>query len=88
MSDLDVERAAARYGGGDSLKVVAAHFAVDPSTLAREFRRAGAQHCPQTRLMDLVVESTLTGNPDLALQAVVEDPCSPPDGSPAAAAGN
>ena len=33
----------------------------------------------QTRLMDLVVESAITGNPDLALQAVVEDPCSPPD---------
>jgi alpha-galactosidase len=33
----------------------------------------------QTNLMDLVVESAITGNPDLALQAVVEDPCSPPD---------
>ena len=33
----------------------------------------------QTRLMDLVVESAITANPDLALQAVVEDPCSPPD---------
>lgn len=33
----------------------------------------------QTSLMDLVVESALTGNPELALQAVIEDPCSPPD---------
>jgi alpha-galactosidase len=33
----------------------------------------------QTSLMDLVVESALTQDPDLALQAVVEDPCSPPD---------
>jgi alpha-galactosidase len=33
----------------------------------------------QTRLQDLVVESAITGNPDLALQAVIEDPCSPPD---------
>jgi alpha-galactosidase len=33
----------------------------------------------QTRLQDLVVESALTGDPDLALQAVIEDPCSPPD---------
>lgn len=33
----------------------------------------------QTRLMDLVVESALSGDPDLALQAVIEDPCSPPD---------
>lgn len=33
----------------------------------------------QTNLMDLVVESAITGNPDLALQAVIEDPCSPPD---------
>lgn len=33
----------------------------------------------QTRLQDLVVESATTGNPDLALQAVIEDPCSPPD---------
>jgi alpha-galactosidase len=33
----------------------------------------------QTALMDLVVESAITGNPDLALQAVIEDPCSPPD---------
>ena len=28
---------------------------------------------------DLVVEAAITGDPDLALQAVVEDPCSPPD---------
>jgi alpha-galactosidase len=33
----------------------------------------------QTHLQDLVVESALTGDPDLALQAVIEDPCSPPD---------
>ena len=33
----------------------------------------------QTALMDLVVESALTGDPDLALQAVIEDPCSPAD---------
>lgn len=33
----------------------------------------------QVHLQDLVVESALTGNPDLALQAVIEDPCSPPD---------
>jgi alpha-galactosidase len=33
----------------------------------------------QGRLMDLVVESAITGNPDLALQAVIEDPCSPSD---------
>ena len=33
----------------------------------------------QTRLMDLIVESAITGNPDVALQAVIEDPCSPPD---------
>ena len=32
----------------------------------------------QTGLQDLVVESAITGDPDLALQAVVEDPCSPP----------
>lgn len=35
----------------------------------------------QTALMDLIVESALTGNPDLALQAVIEDPCSPADES-------
>jgi alpha-galactosidase len=33
----------------------------------------------QTRVQDLVVESALTGDPDLALQAVIEDPCSPAD---------
>lgn len=33
----------------------------------------------QIRLQDLVVDAALTGNPDLALQAVLEDPCSPPD---------
>lgn len=33
----------------------------------------------QTRLQDLVVDSAITGNPELALQAVIEDPCSPPD---------
>jgi alpha-galactosidase len=33
----------------------------------------------QTRLQDLVVDSAITGNPDLALQAVIEDPCSPAD---------
>lgn len=33
----------------------------------------------QTRLMDLVVESALSGDPEPALQAVIEDPCSPPD---------
>lgn len=34
---------------------------------------------PQVRLQDLVVRSALTGDPELALQAVIEDPCSPPD---------
>jgi alpha-galactosidase len=29
--------------------------------------------------MDLVVESALSGDPEPALQAVIEDPCSPPD---------
>jgi len=33
----------------------------------------------QIRLQDLVVRSALTGDPELALQAVIEDPCSPPD---------
>jgi len=33
----------------------------------------------QIRLQDLVVESALTGNPEPALRAVIEDPCSPPD---------
>ena len=33
----------------------------------------------QVRVQDLVVESALTGQRDLALQAIVEDPCSPPD---------
>jgi alpha-galactosidase len=33
----------------------------------------------QIRLQDLVVDSAITANPDLALQAVIEDPCSPPD---------
>ncbi len=33
----------------------------------------------QTALQDLVVESALTGDPDLALRAVIEDPNSPPD---------
>jgi alpha-galactosidase len=33
----------------------------------------------QVALQDLVVESALTGDPDLALQAVIEDPCSPAD---------
>jgi alpha-galactosidase len=35
----------------------------------------------QTHLQDLVVGSALSGDPDLALQAVIEDPCSPPDES-------
>ena len=33
----------------------------------------------QVALQDLIVESALTGNPDLALQALIEDPCSPTD---------
>jgi alpha-galactosidase len=33
----------------------------------------------QIRLQDLVVESALTGDPEPALRAVIEDPCSPPD---------
>jgi alpha-galactosidase len=33
----------------------------------------------QVKLQDLVVESALTGDPDLALQALIEDPCSPAD---------
>jgi alpha-galactosidase len=33
----------------------------------------------QTNLQELVVEAAITSNPDLALQAVIEDPCSPPD---------
>jgi len=33
----------------------------------------------QVRLQDLVVESALTGDPEPALRAVIEDPCSPPD---------
>ncbi|MBU1943983.1 MAG: hypothetical protein KKF41_12925 [Actinobacteria bacterium] len=35
----------------------------------------------QVALQDLIVESALTGNPDLALQAIIQDPCSPPDES-------
>ena len=30
-------------------------------------------------LQDLIVESALTGDPDLALQALIADPNSPPD---------
>jgi alpha-galactosidase/6-phospho-beta-glucosidase family protein len=33
----------------------------------------------QVALQDLVVTSALTGDPRPALQAVIEDPCSPPD---------
>ena len=33
----------------------------------------------QTHLQDLVVEWAMTGNPELAQRAVIEDPCSPPD---------
>jgi alpha-galactosidase/6-phospho-beta-glucosidase family protein len=33
----------------------------------------------QVALQDLIVESALTGNPDLALKAIIEDPCSPAD---------
>lgn len=33
----------------------------------------------QVALQDLVVESALTGNPDLAFQALLDDPLSPPD---------
>ena len=33
----------------------------------------------QVALQDLVVDSALTGDPDLALQAVIADPLSPPD---------
>ncbi len=33
----------------------------------------------QTHVQDLVLDSAITGNPDLALQAVIEDPCAPPD---------
>ncbi|MCC7076947.1 MAG: hypothetical protein IT198_07465 [Acidimicrobiia bacterium] len=35
----------------------------------------------QVALQDLVVESALTGDPELALRAVIEDPCSPSDES-------
>lgn len=33
----------------------------------------------QVHLQDLVVTAALTGDPEPALQAVIEDPCSPPD---------
>ena len=33
----------------------------------------------QVALQDLVVEAALTGDPEPALRAVIEDPCSPPD---------
>lgn len=33
----------------------------------------------QVHLQDLVVDSALTGDPEPALRAVIEDPCSPPD---------
>jgi alpha-galactosidase len=33
----------------------------------------------QVALQDLIVESALTGDPDLALQALLEDPAAPPD---------
>ncbi|MHB8896485.1 MAG: family 4 glycosyl hydrolase, partial [Candidatus Geothermincolia bacterium] len=33
----------------------------------------------QVALQDLIVESALTGDPDFALQALIEDPCSPAD---------
>jgi len=41
MTDRSVRQAAKRYESGESLKIVAARFAVDARTLAREFRRAG-----------------------------------------------
>jgi hypothetical protein len=41
MTDRTVRQAAARYSKGDSLKTVAADFAVDARTLACEFQRAG-----------------------------------------------
>jgi alpha-galactosidase len=36
---------------------------------------------PQIALQDLIVESALTGDADLAFQALVEDPLSPPSES-------
>jgi len=41
MTERTARQAVARYRKGESLKVVAGRFGVDPSTLAREFRRAG-----------------------------------------------
>ena len=43
MTDQSVAAAAARYGAGASLAVVASAFGVDDRTLAREFRRVGVQ---------------------------------------------
>lgn len=47
MTDRIVQRAATRYSQGLSLKAVAAQFEVDPSTLTREFRRAGVPIRPR-----------------------------------------
>jgi transposase-like protein len=47
MTDRSVRQAAKNYEAGESLKVVAQRFGVDPRTLASEFRRAGVAIRPR-----------------------------------------
>jgi AraC-like DNA-binding protein len=47
LTDQEIGRAAIEYRSGLSLKTVAADVGVDPSTLTREFRRAGVPIRPR-----------------------------------------
>jgi len=52
---------------------------IHPETMPPVAEPIAGYIATQVALQELIVESALTGNPDLALQAVIEDPSSPAD---------
>ena len=54
-------------------------YGVHPETMPPIVEPIAGYIETQVGLQDLIVESALTGDPDLALQALIDDPNSPPD---------
>jgi alpha-galactosidase len=52
---------------------------IHPETMPPVVEPIASHIATQVRLQDLIVRAALTGDRDLALQAVIEDPTSPPD---------
>jgi len=52
---------------------------IHPDSMAPVAEPIAGYIATQVQLQDLIVRSVLTGDPELAFRAVVDDPCAPPD---------